>query len=329
MNKTTIEWCDFTVNPIRFRPSGSDRTTTMCHKLSPGCANCYAADIVRRFWPRDANVEFPGYTAQGIAAGEFVLDEKQLRSVLTSKAAGKVFWGDMTDLFGAWVPFEMLDKCFAVCGLKQKLTHIFLTKRTERMLEYLDSRSKSIRYWETAARDLGYTFKFDGVDGVEHSLCPFPLPNVWCGTSVEKAEYKHRIDTLREVPAAVRMLSLEPLLGPLGELNLDGIHWVITGGESGSQARPMASRWASEVQEQCEAAGVAYFHKQNGQFVDAGHEEFGRLPEGTLVHIKSDGTVWGKDLPQDENADVTTMKRVTRERAGDTLYGKRYQAYPK
>ena len=98
MNKTSIEWCDYTVNPIRFLPYVATRTTTMCQKLSPGCANCYASTIVNRFWPLEANEKFPGYTAQGIASGEFVLDEKQLLSVLKYKKPCKVFWGEFPEV---------------------------------------------------------------------------------------------------------------------------------------------------------------------------------------------------------------------------------------
>jgi protein gp37 len=124
MNRTSIEWVGtynedgtftkgYSVNPIRFRPFGSQFLTNMCQRCSPGCQACYAESITRRFWPQGSNVSFPGYTAQGIAAGEFVLDEKQLQSILKHKKPAKLFWGDMTDIFGEWVPSWMIDACFA------------------------------------------------------------------------------------------------------------------------------------------------------------------------------------------------------------------------
>src|SRR5579859_3254111 len=148
MNKTSIEWCrtyqadgsfveGHSVNPIRFRPHGSERTTTMCQKVSPGCAHCYAEGIARRFWPKDATSPFPGYTAQGLTTGKFVLDEKMLDAVLRRQQPTRLFWGDMTDLFQESVPDNFLDRCFAVAALTPHITHIFLTKRAERMRKYL------------------------------------------------------------------------------------------------------------------------------------------------------------------------------------------------
>ena len=91
----------------------------------------------------------------------------------------------------------------------------------------------------------------------------------------------------------------------------------------------MLSQWAEDIREQCEAQGVAYFHKQNGEWVDAGHSEFGKLPTGEIKALRRDGTEWNlKDMPEDKNADVNTVKRVGKKRAGNTLYGKVYQAYP-
>jgi protein gp37 len=106
---------------------------------------------------------------------------------------------------------------------------------------------------------------------------PWPLPNVWLGASVENARWRTRIDELRDTPAAVRFLSCEPLLGPLGELDLGGIHWVIVGGESGPRHRPIDEAWVLEARDQCEAAGVPFFFKQWG---GATSKSGGRLLDG-------------------------------------------------
>ena len=103
------------------------------------------------------------------------------------------------------------------------------------------------------------------------------LPNVWLGTSVESAEFKSRISTLRKVPASVRFLSLEPLLGSLGRIGLTGIHWVIVGGESGPGARPIQQSWIEDIRTQCAAAGVPFFFKQWG---GANKKASGRLLHG-------------------------------------------------
>lgn len=223
MNRTSIEWVrtynhdgtfeeGYTVNPIRFRPYGSDRTTTMCQKISPGCKNCYAASIVRRFWPKDANDPFPGYTAQGLTTGEFILDEKQLLSVLKRKKPTRIFWGDMTDLFQAGIPDAFLDKCFAVCALTPHITHMFLTKRPERMLAYLTRPALFQSIHEEIKRRMGY----DNPKRPAVNPTDIPLPNVWLGVSVEnQATADARIPLLLKTPAAVRFISAEPLLDTL------------------------------------------------------------------------------------------------------------------
>lgn len=295
MNRTSIEWCrtynpngtfteGHTVNPLRFRPHGSERTTTMCQKVSPGCANCYAAGITRRFWPKDANVPFPGYTAPGLQTGNFVLDESKLHAVLRHRKPTRLFWGDMTDNFQEGIPDVFLDKCFAVCALTPHITHMFLTKRPERMRYYIAERARNesttghrCPRWPHILNTADFTTRAGGpwekhrgevialAARLQRKETGWPLPNVWCGTSVE--DRKHglpRIDVLRQVPAAVRFLSIEPLLEDLGKINLEGIHWVLIGGESGPGARRFNVEWMRSLIAQCKAAGVACFAKQLG-----------------------------------------------------------------
>jgi protein gp37 len=154
----------------------------------------------------------------------------------------------MSDLFHARVPLEFVQQAFEVMTETPQHTYQILTKRALRL--------------KRIAPEL-----------------PWP-PNVWVGVSVEDAEVGHRVDVLREVPAAVRFLSCEPLLGPLDDLSLDGIHWVIAGGESGRNARPMNPAWAQGLRDRCADADVPFFFKQWG----------GRTPKAGGREL--DGRTW-------------------------------------
>lgn len=146
-------------------------------------------------------------------------------------------------------------------------------ERAERIECYQTSRSKSIRFWEKAARSFGYTFIFRDLDGYDSSTCPFPLPNVWLGVSVEdQKRADERIPHLLRTPAAVRFLSIEPMLEEIRGINLEGIDWVICGGESGANARPFDLGWARSLRDQCKAAGVAFFMKQAGSLPHDGEK---------------------------------------------------------
>lgn len=143
----------------------------------------------------------------------------------------------------------------------------------------------------------------------EQASSPWPLPNVWCGTSVGVRDAKHRIDALRRVPAAVRFLSLEPLLEDLGELDLRGIGWVIAGGESGARARPMHPDWARSIRDQCAAAGVPFFYKQHGRF-------------GPVAQLQGCG---GRRHTFEDGLEVVA---VGKKKAGRTLDGRIHNAMP-
>ncbi len=240
MGKTSIQWTDRSVNPLRVGRGH------YCQKISPGCANCYAS----RFQPRVGNPVFGGTSSPlpVIDPGheQFWLDEDKLDEVRRRKVPTKWFWCDMTDMFGSWVPDEWIDRCFQAMVATPHHTHQVLTKRPERMLEYVRNR------WGA----------FDGT-GYHR------MPNIWLGVSVEDQQRaEERIPLLLKVPAAVRFLSVEPLLEDLGTLNLIGISWVIVGGESGSGSRPCASQWVRRVVEQCMAAEVPCFVKQLGANVE-------------------------------------------------------------
>lgn len=162
------------------------------------------------------------------------------------KRPRKIFVNSMSDLFHPDMPKDFLEKCFNVMEKADWHIYQILTKRPERMLSF--SRT--------------------------YGVVP---DHIWLGTSVELDMYKHRIEKLREVPAKVRFVSFEPLLGPLGELSLEGVSWAIVGGESGPRHRPIRPEWVRAIQIQCRAQGVAFFFKQwGGRTAKAG----GRVLDG-------------------------------------------------
>jgi protein gp37 len=167
-----------------------------------------------------------------------------------------VFVNSMSDLFHARVPGSFVASVFGVMAVTPQHTYQVLTKRPRRMRALLTS--DAFRAEVDAAVDAG-DLRLPSLDPV-----PWPLPNVWVGTSIENDDYTWRADCLRQIPAAVRFLSLEPLLGPLPSLGLDGIHWVIAGGESGPGCRPLDLAWVREVRDRCASQDAAFFFKQVG-----------------------------------------------------------------
>jgi protein gp37 len=183
-----------------------------------------------------------------------------------------VFVNSMSDLFHPDVPSEFITKVFAAMALAGGHTFQLLTKRPERMHAWSTEDQGSAEAVRAAMHDLD-----ERRARVTDRGFAWPLPNVWLGTSVENARWRTRIDELRRTDAAVRFLSCEPLLGSLGQLNLDGISWVIVGGESGPNHRPISGAWVREIRDQCAAAGVPFFFKQwGGQTSKSG----GRILDG-------------------------------------------------
>jgi len=210
---------------------------TGCTKISPGCKHCYAE---RMAWRLQAMGQ-PNY-ANGF---KLTLHEHVLEAPLTWKKPQTIFVNSMSDLFHQDVPATFIQRVFDVMQRATWHTFQVLTKRSERLLE-LDS--------EIAWPD-----------------------NVWMGVSVETQDYTFRIDHLRRTGAFVKFLSLEPLLGPLPNLDLEGINWAIVGGESGPGARPVAEAWVLEIRDQCLASHVPFFFKQWG---GVRKKRNGRLLEG-------------------------------------------------
>ncbi len=210
---------------------------TGCTKVSPGCEHCYAERMARRLKAMGQ----PNYR-NGFRV---TMHEHALELPLGWKKPQTIFVNSMSDLFHEDVPVDFIRRVFDV--MRRADQHLFqvLTKRSVRMSELAP-------------------------------LLPWPT-NVWMGVTVESNDYGHRIDDLRRVPAATRFLSLEPLLGPLPDLDLTNIDWAIVGGESGPGARAMAEAWALDIRDQCHQADVPFFFKQWG---GVNKKKTGRLLSG-------------------------------------------------
>ena len=201
---------------------------TGCTKITRGCDNCYAARFSERFRG------VPGHPFEN--GFDLTLRPERLEQPLAWTKPRMIFVNSMSDLFHKKVPVEFIDQVFATMERAEWHTFQLLTKRSSIMRDYL-----ARRYFSRT-----------------------PPLHIWLGVSVEDAASKTRITHLRDAPAAVRFLSVEPLIGSLGPIDLTGIHWVIAGGESGPGARPMHIDWAREVRDQCGAQQVSFFFKQWG-----------------------------------------------------------------
>ena len=221
-----------------------------CTKVSPGCKHCYAETFAERFRG------VPGHPyEQGF---DLRLVPEKLTQPLHWKRPRRVFVNSMSDLFHEGVSGETIADVFRIMRKADWHTYQVLTKRSERLL-----RLSSGLWWPR---------------------------HVWMGVSVESDDYVSRVRDLQKVPAAVRFVSVEPLLGPVPRLPLAGIHWVIVGGESGPGARPMEAAWVRSIRDQCSGASVAFFFKQWG---GVRKKETGRI---------LDGRTWD-EMPTPEPAD--------------------------
>ena len=257
---TKIEWTDATWNPFRG-----------CSRISPGCQNCYAERLAARF-------SYEGGWGEGYAemteggprwTRKVALVEHSLRWPIHYKghpdamAAGRptrIFVNSTSDMFHEALDDDAIDRAFAVMADASRHTFQVLTKRADRLPRFLGDEKR--RRTRIAGWLKGNHFAC--ADDCSVWLNTWPVPNVWLGVSVEDRAHKGRIEALRATPAAVRFLSLEPLLEDLGDLDLLGISWVIVGGESGIDARMCDLGWIRSIVRQCRAAGVAVFVKQVG-----------------------------------------------------------------
>jgi protein gp37 len=283
-DNTKIEWTDATWNPI-----------TGCSVVSPGCTNCYAMKLAgTRLKHHPTRAGLTVDTKAGpVWNGQVRFNEGVLTQPLKWKRPRMIFVCAHGDLFHPDVPDAWIDQVFAVMALASHHTFQVLTKRPERMREYLAQRSDAIspsgffcprinHVLNVADRMSRHAFPAafgDLAARARDIVAAGHFPNVWLGTSVEdQRRADERIPHLLQTPAAIRFLSAEPILGPIDLTNLQlpgslswnalgklaGLHWVIAGGESGPGARPMHPHWARSLRDQCNAAGVAFFFKQWG-----------------------------------------------------------------
>jgi protein gp37 len=226
MAETSIEWTDATWNPV-----------AGCTVLTAGCTNCYAMRMAARL---DAmgQPKYKGLTrrtgGRSVWTGKVRLDHKSIDVPKSWSKPRKVFVNSMSDLFHADVPPNFIAQVWATMKATPRHTYQILTKRPDRMAEILSRAEFEI------------------------------LPNVWLGTSVEDGRVLSRLDDVRKVSAAIRFVSLEPLIGSVAAGDLTRIDWAIVGGESGPRARPMDPKWVSEIEAMCRRSGTAFFFKQWG-----------------------------------------------------------------
>lgn len=226
MAETQIEWTDATWNPV-----------AGCSVHSAGCTNCYAMQMAWRLEAMGIE-KYKGLTRKsgGRAVWNGVVreDHRSLGIPYAWKKPRKIFVNSMSDLFHEAVSEDFILAVWSVMRGTPHHSYQILTKRPDRMAAII-------------ARQV-----------------PEALPNVWLGTSVEDDRVAGRIENLRDVPATIRFISFEPLIGPVGQIDLSGIHWAIVGGESGRKARPIREDWVDEIHEHCKDQGVAFFFKQWG-----------------------------------------------------------------
>lgn len=336
--KTAIEWTNKTWNPI-----------TGCTKISPGCLNCYAESQTRRFHKKLTGQPFTAWTVRAQReSGQpaVTLHPERLGLPLHWRKPSMVFVNSMSDLFHEDVPFEFIDRVFAVMAVAHWHTFQLLTKRPERMVEYF--------YYLTDARVNGNLAQYNDesypmIDWGK-VLLTYPLPNVWLGVSVENQRYAdERIPELLETPAAVRFISAEPLLervnilrpaGITTKANPYGIHWVICGGESGPRARPMHPAWVRSLRDQCQVAGVPFFFKQWGEWapfnaINAGHwsrtSPQGRVSKGQLWDGEGKLMFGGRSIHigTEPGPPWESLLKVGKAKAGALLDGREWREFPR
>ncbi|MFN0263368.1 phage Gp37/Gp68 family protein [Tepidamorphus sp. 3E244] len=226
MHLSEIEWTDTTWNPV-----------AGCTAASSGCTNCYAMHMALRLEAMGME-KYQGLARRSgkrtVWTGAINLDEESLAAPLQWRKPRKIFVNSMSDLFHEKVPFTFVKRVWQTMEKTPHHQYQILTKRPERMLDFVRNH----------------------VDVV--------LPNVWLGTSVEGKETVARIDIISATPAVIRFVSFEPLIAPVGEVDLSNIHWAIVGGESGPQARPIKEHWIEEIHSLCVRHGTAFFFKQWG-----------------------------------------------------------------
>jgi protein gp37 len=345
--KSPIEWTEQTWNPI-----------VGCSILSPGCTHCYAMAMAARIEAMNAEAReadqvtgkrrrtaehYDGTTRKvnghAVWTGKLALaGDNVLLAPLKRKKPTTYFVNSMGDLFHEDVPYEWIDKVFAVMALCPQHTFQVLTKRAKRMRAYMTRGGPTLQTIAEMA-PVGR--------GVMTANTDWPLPNVWLGVSAERQqEWDERKEHLRQTPAAVRFASFEPLLGSIIELDpiSDYLHWAIVGGESGPSSRPMHPEWARYLRDACTKARVPFFLKQWGEYLPVGQSlpGYGKIHGATAVkpgrmklHYGGTPEHAPKHAFAERGVDFASMAdgrltfRVGKKAAGRLLDGVEHNGFPK
>jgi protein gp37 len=324
---TSIEWTDASWTPIRAR---GELGKWFCQRISPGCDHCYAATFNRRQQGQFYGPVNPALAHQLVRSGQIYLDQDALLKPLGWRKPKMVFLSSMTDIFGEWVPTEWLDQIWSVLALTPQHIYQVLTKRPTRMGEYLGLATPDDALCRVLAPlELEHPF-WQAYEALRRrpdwlTTLQGPLPNVWLGASIEDDRYTWRARELANIPAAVRFISAEPLLGPLPSLVLDDLHWIITGGESGPGARPMHPDWCRELRDRCLASStsVAYFHKQWGEWLPDSQTTGEQQLDLAMVNA------FGGNSPRRHHwPDGSFSRRIGKKKAGRQLDGRTWDFFP-
>lgn len=338
MAKSKIEWTDEVWNPV-----------AGCSKVSAGCKHCYAERMAKRCVGMGVEKYQGTVDGAGRWTGRINFDEAALVAPLRWKRPRMVFVNSMSDLFHEGVPFEFVDRVFAVMALCPQHTFQVLTKRPERMLQYMNSPFRVGDDIHDAIENLHIELMEEHEFwSADHDVPAWPLPNVWLGVSVEDQEQADaRIPKLLACPAALRFLSCEPLLGAVDLMHLqpsdppteidclsgthgvlrphggvcNSIDWVICGGESGAGVRPMHPDWACGLRDQCVGAGVPFFFKQWGEW--APWYELGDIFNPQQHRNSGSMTFFGENGEGD-----VQMLRVGKKAAGRWMGGREWNEMP-
>lgn len=310
---TAIEWTDETWNP-----------TTGCDRISPGCDNCYALTMAKRLKAMgQANYRNDGDPLTSGPGFKLTMHEHMLDQPLRWRKPRRIFVNSMSDLFHPDVPDDFIARVFAVMADCQQHTFQVLTKRPQRMallLSCTEFRALFQRWYDIHDCDNAVHTMWESVEWA------WPLPNVWLGTSIELDKYAFRADHLRNTPAAVRFISAEPLLGPLPSLDLTGIDWLIVGGESGPDARPMHPDWVRDLRDRCWRTRKPHDEGCLALIPDFDYRDCNCVSHKS-AHTAFFFKQWGEWCPCAVGAN--SMQLVGKRKAGRAIDGRTWDEYPR
>lgn len=348
MSKSNIGWTEHTVNPFKAYDPSREATGHFCQKVSPGCKNCYASSLQKRFRMHE-------YTVSNRENVELFLQEKDLDYVVKRKEPTLFFWCSMTDMFWEEYPDEWIDRCFGTMFEASHHFHLVLTKHPDRARSYLEDRHRIVRvscksYNDNIRRDPRKKDFVRSSDFIKLLGERWPLPNVMLGTSVESQDYVGRLDDLAACNVAYRFVSCEPLIDKVdlskhlsvesyegrwrSTLQPKSLDWVIVGGESGPNARPMNPNWLMLLKDQCSPASVPFFFKQWGRWLPLSDQypsaswEYNSDGVQYLHSIKVDGVTYCGNNVQCDSDDPFIYAAVGKSASGNLLHSQRLEVFP-